>query len=51
MCWIISKNTNTELLKGVLSKDTLRQINQQQTELDKFEFVVYNMIDGVIDTI
>lgn len=51
MCWIISKNTNTELLKGVLSKDTLRQINQHQTELDKFEFVVFNMIDGVIETI
>ena len=46
MCWIVSKNTNLELLKGILSKDVLRDITEKQKEIDKYEFVVFNMIDG-----
>ena len=46
MCWIVSKNTNLELLKGILSKDVLRDIIEKQKEIDKYEFVVFNMIDG-----
>ena len=51
MCWIISKNSNLELLKGILSKETLRELQDKQRELKKFEFVVYNMIEGTIDKI
>lgn len=51
MCWIISKNSNLELLKGILSKETLREIQDKQRELKKFEFVVYNMFEGTIDKI
>ena len=46
MCWIVSKNTNLELLKGILSKDVLRDIKEKQKEIEKYEFVVFNMIDG-----
>lgn len=46
MCWIVSKNTNLELLKGILSKDVIKSIERTQTELDKYEFAVFNMIDG-----
>lgn len=51
MCWIVSKNTNLELLKGVLSKEVLKDIERKQTELDKYEFVIFNMIDGETNTI
>ena len=51
MCWILSKNTNLELLKGVLSKDVLKNIETKQQELDKYEFVIFNMIDGETNTI
>lgn len=46
MCWIVSKNTNLELLKGILSRDVIKSIERTQTELDKYEFAIFNMIDG-----
>lgn len=48
MCWLISKNTNTELLQGILQKQTIQQINNKQLELQKYEFVLYNCADGYL---
>lgn len=48
MCWLISKNTNTELLQGILQKQTLQQINNKQMELQKYEFVIFNCADGYL---
>lgn len=49
MCWIVSKNTNLELLDGVLSKATRIRIEQEQDRLKQYEFVVFNTIDGSIN--
>lgn len=49
MCWILSKNTNIELLIGVLQKSALKRIIQEQDKLDKYEFVIYNVPDGSIN--
>lgn len=46
MCWLVSKNTNIELLTGVLPKSTIRKINEEQGRLNKYEFVVFNCVDG-----
>lgn len=51
MCWIISKNTNLELLSGVISKQAVQQIQQKQTELVKYQFVIYNTVSGYIGII
>lgn len=50
-CWLLSKNTNIELLTGVLPKSTLIQIQQKQLTLDKYEFVVYNCNSGFLGII
>lgn len=51
MCWLLSKSTNTELLKGVLSTNTINDIIREQQEIGKYEFVLYNMIDGDVSRI
>lgn len=51
MCWLFSKNTNLELLKGVVPNEKIKQITQKQVGLDRFGFVVYNFIDGKITEI
>ena len=51
MCWLFAKNTNLELLNGVLQKNTIQKIEQKQEQIGKYEFVIYNVVDGVIDTI
>ena len=51
-CWIVSKNTNLELLKGVLQQQTLKNIYQKQQQIsNQYEFVLYNAIDGTLTTI
>lgn len=51
MCWLISKNTNLEMLNGVLQKQTLQNIYQKQLQLQKYEFVIYNCADGYLGII
>lgn len=51
MAWILSKNTNLDLLNGVINTDTLKRIYNKQQLIGKFEFVIYNSVDGVIDKI
>lgn len=51
MCWLISKNTNLEMLNGVLQKQTLANIYQKQLQLQKYEFVIYNCADGYLGII
>lgn len=46
MCWLFSKNTNTELLAGVLQKSTLKKIEEEQRQLNKYEFAAFNCVDG-----
>lgn len=51
-CWILSKNTNLELLKGVLQSQTLKNIYQKQQQIaSQYEFVLYNAIDGSLTSI
>lgn len=51
-CWVVSKNTNLELLKGVLQQQTLKNIYQKQQQIsNQYEFVLYNAIDGTLTTI
>ena len=50
-CWLVSKNTNLELLNGVLSKQTLGRIESKQLQLQKYEFVVYNCDSGYLGII
>lgn len=51
-CWIVSKNTNLELLKGVLQVQTLKNIYQKQQQIaNQYEFVLYNAIDGSLNSI
>ena len=48
-CWILSKNTNLELLRGVLQQQTIKNIiSKQQSLTQKYEFVLYNVVDGSI---
>lgn len=51
MCWLISKNTNLEMLNGVLQKQTLANIYNKQLQLQKYEFVLYNCADGYLGII
>jgi len=51
MCWLISKNTNLEMLNGVLQKQTLTNIYNKQLQLQKYEFVLYNCADGYLGII
>lgn len=51
MCWLISKNTNTEMLEGVLQKQTLKDIQNKQLQLQKYEFVIFNVADGYLGII
>lgn len=44
MCWILSKNTNLELLTGILQKSVLKTIEDKQKTLKRYEFVVYNVV-------
>ena len=51
-CWILSKNTNLGLLKDVLQSDTIKNITMKQQGLtQKYEFVLFNAVDGTITTI
>lgn len=48
MCWIVSKNTTLELLNGIVQKAKVDQIQELQKNLQKYEFVIYNAVSGVI---
>lgn len=43
--WILSRSTNTELLKGIITQNTLKQINNEQAHLKQFEFIVFNQVN------
>lgn len=51
MCWILSKNTNVELLIGVLQKSALKRIINEQDHLQKYQFVIYNVADGDLNVL
>lgn len=51
MTWIMSRNTSTELLKGIIPQQTLKEITQQQANLKPYQFLVYNTISTNITTI
>lgn len=51
MCWIISKNTNLEMLKDILTRENVYKIHDKQEELDPYEFVLYNMPDYFVGKI
>lgn len=51
MCWIISKNTNLEMLKDILTRETINKIHDKQEELKPYEFVLYNMPDYFVGKI
>lgn len=51
MCWILSKNTNIELLQGVLQKYSIKQIQKEQQKLNKYEFVIYNVSSGSVSVL
>lgn len=48
MCWLFSKNTNLELLKGILPNEKIREIENKQMRLNRFQFVIYNYIEGKV---
>lgn len=48
MCWLFSKNTNLELLAGVITKGNIRRIETEQQKLSRYEFIVFNAVDGTI---
>ena len=48
MCWMVSKNTTLELLRGVLTPSAIDRIEKEQERLEKYHFVVYNCVDGSI---
>lgn len=50
-CFIVSKNTQLELLQGVISKRNIFNIIRKQKELKPFTFVLYNVVEDYIDTI
>lgn len=50
-CFIISKNTQLELLQGVISKRNIFNIIHKQKELKPFTFVLYNVVEDYIGTI
>lgn len=51
MCYMVSKNTNLELLKGVIPKSVIERIYNKQQDLKKYEFVIYNKEYDTIDII
>jgi len=51
MCWIISKNTNLEMLKDILTREIVNKIHDKQEELKPYEFVLYNMPDYFVGKI
>lgn len=48
MCWLLSKNTTLSLLDGVIQKEVMTEIQKKQQQLNKYEFVIYNKMDGEI---
>lgn len=50
-CFIVSKNTQLELLQGVISKRNIFNIIHKQKELKPFTFVLYNVVEDYIGTI
>lgn len=42
MCYIVGRNTSLELLKGILTKDAIKNIVMTQSKLQQYEFVCYN---------
>lgn len=52
-CWLFSKDTQSfHLLKNIISRESLINIQKRQGQLEnKYEFVVFNRITGVISTL
>lgn len=49
-CWLFSKDTQSfHLLKNILSREVVKAIEAKQAQLEKkYEFVIYNRVNGVI---
>lgn len=45
MCWIFNKNTQIDLLEGVLNKNVINKINENKNKLLRFEFLLYNCVE------
>ena len=50
-CYLFSKNTQLELLNGVISKRIMNEIVIKQSELEPYHFVVYNVVEGFVGVI
>lgn len=52
-CWLFSKDTQSfHLLKNIISRESLLNIQKRQGQLEnKYEFVVFNRITGIISTL
>lgn len=52
-CWLFSKDTQSfHLLKNIISKEAIININKKQSQLqNKYEFVVFNRITGIISVL
>lgn len=47
--WILSRSTNTELLKGIITQSNLKKINEEQQRLKQYEFIVFNQVNQTMN--
>lgn len=47
--WILSRSTNTELLKGIITQSNLKKINEEQQRLKQYEFIVFNQVSQTMN--
>lgn len=48
MCWILARNTSLELLQGIINKNRCAQLLEQQRNLRKYQFVIYNIVNDYV---
>lgn len=51
MTWILSKNTQLERLEGVIPKAQIKKIAAEQTKLQGYEFILYDIRSGETSTV
>mgnify|MGYP003289911715 CR=1 FL=1 len=47
--WILSRSTNTELLKGIITQSNLKKINEEQQRLKQYEFIIFNQVSQTMN--
>lgn len=47
-CYLVSRNTQLELLKGVISQRNLDRIAEMQPNLKPYHFVIYNAVENYV---